>query len=134
MVYQCKDLDASGISRRFTGIAICSNPFWFPASKVQWPGGDVEQYPLPDVPQWWRQGGPHLQDVVARVVTVVTDADLCAHVPAAEGTGAELQATDLQQHVGDRREAIPLEPQVLEPVKPADSKMVQLMTDRTGVS
>lgn len=70
--------------------------------------------------------GLHLQDVVSRVVTVVTDADLCAHVPAAEGTGAELQAPDLQQHVGHSGEAIPFEPQVLKPVEPAESNMALL--------
>lgn len=70
--------------------------------------------------------GPHLQDVVSRVVTVVTDADLRAHVPAAEGAGAELQAANLQQHVGHSGEAIPLQAQILEPLKPANSDTAQV--------
>lgn len=74
--------------------------------------------------------GPHLQDVVPRVVTVVADADLRAHVPAAEGTGAELQAANLQQHVGHSGEAVPLQPQVLEPLKPVEKDTAQLATGR----
>lgn len=72
--------------------------------------------------------GPHLQDVVPRVVTVVADANLRAHVPATEGTGAELQAANLQKHVGHSREAVPLQPQVLEPFKPAEKDTAQLTT------
>lgn len=64
----------------------------------------------------------YLQNVVARAVAEVPHADLRAHVPAAEGAAGELQATDLQQHVGDRREAVPLQVQVLEPLVPARSK------------
>lgn len=74
--------------------------------------------------------GPHLQDVVPRVVTVVADANLRAHVPAAEGTGAELQAANLQKHVGHSGEAVPLQPQVLEPLKPAEKNTAQLTTGR----
>lgn len=70
--------------------------------------------------------GAHLQDVVPGVVTVVTDTNLRAHVPAAEGTGAELQATNLQKHVGHSGEAVPLQPQVLEPLKPVESKATRL--------
>lgn len=70
--------------------------------------------------------GPYLQDIVAGVVTVVADTNLCAHVPATEGTGAELQAANLQEHVGHSREAVPLQPQVLEPLKPAGSNRAQL--------
>lgn len=70
--------------------------------------------------------GPHLQDVVPGVVTVVADADLCAHVPAAEGAGAELQAANLQEHVGHSREAVPLQPQVLEPFEPVENDTAQL--------
>lgn len=65
--------------------------------------------------------GPYLQDVVSRVVAIVADADLCAHVPAAEGAGGELQAANLQQHVGHCGEAVPLQAQVLEPLKPAET-------------
>lgn len=74
--------------------------------------------------------GPHLQDVVPRVVTVVADADLRAHVPAAEGTGAELQAANLQEHVGHSREAVPLQPQVPEPFKPAENDTAHLTMGR----
>lgn len=80
---------------------------------------------LPQAPCPGTPGGPYLQDVVARVVTVVADPDLRAHVPAAEGTGAELQAADLQQHVGHGGEAVPLEAQLLEPVEPADGNTAQ---------
>ena len=61
-------------------------------------------------------------------VTQVPRANLSAHVPAAEGTGAELQAADLQQHVGHSGEAVPLQAQILEPLKPAESDTAQLTT------
>lgn len=73
---------------------------------------------------------PHLEDVVARVIAVVADANLRAHVPAAEGTGTELQATDLQKHVGHCGEAIPLQPQVLEPLQPAEGSTARLSLGR----
>lgn len=66
-----------------------------------------------------RSSRKHLQDVVAGVVAVVADADLRAHVPATEGAGGELQAPDLQEHVGNGWQPIPLQPQVLKPLKPA---------------
>lgn len=75
--------------------------------------------------------GPHLQDVVSRVVTIVADANLRAHVPAAEGAGAELQAADLQQHAGHSGEAVPLQAQLLEPLKPVQSDMAQLTTGQS---
>lgn len=74
--------------------------------------------------------GLHLQDVVSGAVAVVADANLCAHVPAAEGTRAELQAADLQEHVGHSREAVPLQSQVLEPLKPVESSIAQLAVGR----
>lgn len=90
----------------------------------------AEQCPL--FPHLEAMERAHLQDVVPRVVTVVTDADLCAHVPAAEGTSAEFQAPNLQQHVGHRGEAIPFEPQVLEPVKPAEGTVAPLSTQQVS--
>lgn len=78
----------------------------------------ASRHPLPSVCLCGDPRGPYLQDVVARAVTVVSDTDLCAHVPATEGTGAELQAADLQQHIGHGGEAVPLQAQVFEPVKP----------------
>jgi len=63
--------------------------------------------------------GNYLQYVVARVVTVVPDPDLCAHVPATEGAGGKLQAANLEEHVGDCWQTIPLQAQVLKPFKPA---------------
>ncbi len=64
----------------------------------------------------------YLQNVVARAVAEVPHADFSAHVPATEGAACELQAADLQQHVGDRREAVPLQVQVLEPLIPGKSQ------------
>lgn len=64
----------------------------------------------------------YLQNVVAWGVAEVPHANLCAHVPATEGAASELQAANLQQHVGDRWEAIPLQVQVLEPLIPGESK------------
>ena len=66
-------------------------------------------------------GRLHLQDVVSGAVAVVSDANLCAHVPAAEGTGAELQ-----EHVGHSGEAVPLQSKVLEPLEPVESNTAQL--------
>lgn len=60
----------------------------------------------------------YLQYVVSRAVAEVSDADLSAHVPAAEGTGGELQPTDLQQHVRHSRKTVPLQIQILKPVQP----------------
>lgn len=64
----------------------------------------------------------YLQNVVAWAVAEVPHANLCAHVPATEGAASELQASNLQQHVGDRRKAVPLQVQVLEPLVPGQSK------------
>lgn len=60
----------------------------------------------------------YLQDVVAGCVAEVPHADLCAHVPATEGTGRELQAADLQHHVGDSWEGVPLQSQLFQPLVP----------------
>lgn len=62
----------------------------------------------------------YLQDVVAGCVTEVPHADLRAHVPTTEGTGCELQAADLQHHVGDSWEGVPLQIQLFEPLVPGE--------------
>lgn len=69
-----------------------------------------------------RSSGNHLQDVVAGVVAVVTHADLRAHVPATKGACRELQAPNLQEHVGNGWQPVPLQAQVLKPFKPAGKK------------
>ena len=59
----------------------------------------------------------HLQsDVVALGITQITWSDLSTHVPAAEGCRTVLHATAVKQHVGDTRNCIPLQTQVLEPL------------------
>lgn len=65
---------------------------------------------------------PYLQNVVAWGVAEVPHANLCAHVPPTEGAASELQAANLQQHVGDRWEAVPFQVQVLEPLIPGEKK------------
>lgn len=89
-----KTLEMPGGFTRLAGSVLTS--FSFPARALL-SGGMAE--PTPSAlcfPVMMTTQGPHLQDVVSRAVTVVTDANLRAHVPAAEGAGTELQAADLQ--------------------------------------
>jgi hypothetical protein len=51
-------------------------------------------------------------------VTEVPAADLGAHVPAVEGGRCELEAPTVKQHVGDSRECVPAQVQLLEPLEP----------------
>lgn len=51
------------------------------------------------IPLYSERAGRYLQHVVAGRVAEVPHADLRTHVPATEGTGSELQTSDLQQHV-----------------------------------
>ena len=64
----------------------------------------------------------YLQNVVARGVTKVPHANLRAHVPATEGAARELKAADLQQHVGDCWETVPLQVEIREPFIPVESQ------------
>lgn len=64
----------------------------------------------------------YLQNVVARGVAEVPHANLRAHVPATEGAARELQAADLQQHVGDCWETVPLQVEILEPFIPVENQ------------
>ena len=121
---RCSCCGCPGIARGSTEVAEVST---FPSPKAQLWGRTVG--PTPSALCWpiaTAGEGPHLQDVVSRVVTIVADANLCAHVPAAEGTGGELQAANLQQHVGHSGEAIPLQAQILEPLKPVESDTAPL--------
>lgn len=99
----------------------------FRASELSCGEGPLSPCPPPHAsPVRMAWGRLHLQDVVSGAVAIVADANLCAHVPAAEGTGAELQAADLQEHVGHSGEAVPLQSKVLEPLEPVESNTAQL--------
>lgn len=67
----------------------------------------------------------YLQDVITLIVTEIPHANLSAHVPAIKGTGWEFKSTNLHQHVGHRRQSIPLQSKVLEPLIPNEERSTQ---------
>jgi len=60
--------------------------------------------------------GDYLQDIVPLYITEVSHSNLCSHVPAVERTRSKFQTSHLKEHVGNSRQSIPLQIQLLKPL------------------
>ena len=71
--------------------------------------------------EFWTQAA-HLKHVVPIDVPHVPAPDLGGHVPAVEGGRGEHQPPTVEEHPGHRREGVPLQAEVLEPVVPLGNR------------
>jgi len=76
--------------------------------------GTVEFHESPVLPKGAAAGaiqskatGHFREQVVTIRIPKIAGADFCLHIPTAERSGGETHASDLQQHIGDRRNGVP---------------------------